>query len=179
MKIILVIICWEHDCFCKLDSFLKLTYCVDIEGFRISLCLHFTCLHNQTWTPLRHICWTILVYKTLKICNLFNTLCAIILIFIQESMNRVHDLIVKLRNCKLNFKVWFDIIDTPVLPNQQASTFSWDYYIELINISLWLRMSSACILMLNLKFFHWPSGSAYASASTCRSPSMEDKGCQC
>ena len=93
MKTILVIICWEHGCFCKLDSFLKLTYCVDIEGFRISLCLHFTCLHNQTWTPLRHICWTIPVYETLKICNLFNTLCAITLIFIQESMNRVHDLI--------------------------------------------------------------------------------------
>ena len=160
MKIIRVIICWELGCFCKPDSFLKITYRVDIEGFRISLCLHFTCLHNLTWTSLRHICWTIPVYETLKICNLFDTPCAITLIFIQESMNRVHDLIVKLRNCELTFKVYFHIIDTPVLPNKQASTFSWDYYIELINISLWLGMSSACILMLNLKFFRWPFGSA-------------------
>ena len=158
--------------FCKPDLFLKLNYFVDIKVLESqSLCWQFTCPHNLTWKFLRHTCWTILVYESLKICNLFNTLCAITLIFIQESMNRVHDLIVKLRNCELNFKDCFHIIDTPALQNQQASTFSWDYYTELINISLLLGMSSACILMLNPKFTHWPSASAYASASTCRSPS--------
>ena len=78
--------------FCKPE----LNYFVGIKVFRISLCWQFTCLHNLTWTFLRHIYWTILVYKTLKICNLFDTSYAITLAFIQESMNRVHDLIVKL-----------------------------------------------------------------------------------
>ena len=62
--------------------------------------------------------------KTLKICNLLDTRCAVTLTFIQESMNGVHDLIVKLRNCELDFKDCFHIIDTHALQNQQASTFS-------------------------------------------------------
>ena len=62
---------------CKPDLFLKLNYFVDIKVFGISLCWQFTCLHSLTWTFLRHIYWTILVYETLKICNLFYTPCTI------------------------------------------------------------------------------------------------------
>ena len=124
MKIILEIICWKTWLFCKPNLFLKLNYCVDSKAFRISLCWQSTYLHNLAWTFLRYIHWIIFVYETPKICNLIDTPCAFFtLVFIQESMNRVHDLIVKLRNCELTFKVYFHIIDTPVLPNQQASTF--------------------------------------------------------
>ena len=177
MKIILVIICWEFGYFGNLI--------IDIKVFRISLCWQFTCLHKLTWTFFRHIYWTILVYETLKICNLFDTPCTITLVFIQESMNRVHNLIVKLRNCELNFKIWFHFINIPVLPNQSASKF---FFLRLWDWadwhSLWLEKSSACTLMLNLKVSINHSEAhmlplAPAGPLVKRPSSMEDKGCQC
>ena len=128
MKIILEIICWKTWLFCKPNLFLKLNYFVDSKTFRISLCWQFTYLHNLAWTFLRHIYRIMLVYETLKICNLFYTPCTITLVFIQKSMSKVHDLRVKL--CEIVnkiFKICFHFINALVLPN---------YHWGLVNLSL-------------------------------------------
>ena len=108
---------------CKPDLSLKLNYSIDCKAFGISLCWQFTYLHNLAWTFLRHIYRTILGYENLKICNLYDAPCAITLVYIQESMSKVHDLIVK--PCEIVNWISKNCFhsNTPVLPNQPASTF--------------------------------------------------------